>query len=348
MMVIRYGIVLLLIVLGPALAAAQDGQLSVRVTGQPGGNPLEGVRADLWVQGELQTPSPVSDAAGWITFDLRQAASPGDREVTVTISLVKTHFRRADLTRICAVSGPSGCMDIPFVMEPEVGSSAITNEEKALLEALISSAGVALFIMPYELLPAGSPELLPVSVLAASLDRAITTHIQSLEREDPGGAGMAPLPEISLIPVDSPGLSIAPTNFEKLRAIGAHVQALAVISGSAFMPSASQVEVSSNFLIIPGEIGQVRQRQRVDDRGLSTPLNPFELEARLSPAWAYNTLLAIGIREYALAKKTGQPDQLLRVYRYLVAARSDVSGREGVELHDLDALIKLIETELNL
>ena len=343
-----YLFVLFLVTLLPVAAAGEDGLLSVQVTRSPTGNPLEGVRADVWVQGRLQSPSLFTRGEGHLEFDLRQAARSDEQNVTVTITLHKANFRRADLSLVCSLRGRSDCTGITIEMEPVAGSSTITEKEKELLQDLVSNVGVALFMLPYEQLPAGTVGNLPLAVLATSLDRAITTQIQSLEREDAAGPQLEPLPAISLVPIEKPELAIAPTNFEKLRAIGTHLSALAVISGSAFMPDASRVEVSSNFLIIPGEVDQVRQRQRVDDRGLPTPLNPFELETRLSPVWGYNTLLALGVREYALAKITKEPAKLLRVYHYLVAARSDASEREGVELSDLNTLINLIEAELGL
>ena len=344
-------LILLLITLLPHELQAQDGMLSVQVVSLPAENPLEGVRVDLFVQGRLQSPSPVTNAAGLLLFDLKHAARPDERKVTVSLSFHKDAFRRLNLTRECSVRGPSGCSDVEIKMEPVSGSSVLTQEEKNLLKDLVSNVGIALFLMPYQQLPANGEGQLSLDVLATSLDRAITTQIQALERGEPSGPRLEPLPAISLIPLSSEELAIPATNFEKLRNIGEYVQGLAVISGSAFAPDTGRIEVSSNFLIIPGADAQVRQRQRVDDRDLPTPLNPFELESRLSPAWGYNTLLALGLREYALAKaatEPAQPAQLLRMYRYLVAARADASERAGMELNDLNTLIELIERELQL
>jgi len=343
-----YLFTLLLILLSPQGLQARDGLLSVRVLALPVGVPLEGVRVDIFVQGRLQASSPSTDAAGSLQFDLGQASRPGEREVSVSLSFHKQNFRRVDLTRICNVRGSSDCTDLSIEMEPVSGSSVLTRAEKDLLEGLVSNTGISLFLVPYQQLSTGGGEF-SLDLMAISIDRAITTQIQALERGQPGTAGLGPLPPVSLIPIASAELKVPPTNFEKLRSIGEHVQALAVISGSAFANDGEQLAVSSNFLIIPSSDARVRQRQRVDDRGLPIPLNPFEMESRLSPIWGYNTLLALGLREYALAKAS--PDrtrstQLLRLYRYLVAAKADASERAGVELNDLNTLIQLIETGL--
>jgi hypothetical protein len=330
---------------------AQDSLLAVQVVSLPAKTPLEQVRADLYVQGRLQSPAPLTDEAGRIRFDLQRAARSGEHDVTVTLSLHKTAFRRVDLTRVCKVSGPSGCSDITVEMEPVSGSSVLTEEEKRQLDRLVSNVGLALFLTPYQQLSAGDGGQVSLQVLAISLDRTIATQIQALERAQPNGSEMEPLPTISLIPLSSQAVAIPPTNFEKLRSVGEYVQALAVISGSTFAAHGDRLEVSSNFLIIPGPDARVRQRQRIDDPDLPAPINPFELETRLSPAWGYNTLLALGLREYALAKAapgSTRRAQLLRVYRYLAAARADASARNAAEVGDLNTMIELIESELGL
>lgn len=319
------------------------------VTGGVGGTPLREVRVDVLIVGDLTPKAAVTDAAGQYEATVT-ITKPLDKPLPVTLRFYKEGFEPfpTDSIQTCDFrSGP--CRVSAIQLAPSGGSSALTEEERTKLDSVKSTEGSTLFMLPYQVAhPLASKTPVNMKTLTDCLHIAISTQIQSLEG-DRELARFDPLEPVSLIAIP-PEVDIDGTNVERIKTVGHHVNALAVISGNGEVVRTSEaseiINVRSRFVIMPTN-GSAARQFLVDDRELPTAVfNSLELAEKLSPQWGHNTVFALCQREFEKAKQAKDHKALWRIRAYVSAQLHRASGDEKLKVGDLQRLLQRIDAEL--
>ena len=341
------GLVLLLAFSRPA--GAEPVRIVGTVTGGVSGTPVRDVRVDVLILGDLTPKAALTDMAGQYEATVK-TSKPLDKPVTVTLRFYKEGFDPypTDSIQTCDFR-PGACRVSSIQLAPSGGSSALTEEERTKLDSVKSTEGSTLFMLPYQVThPVASETPINMKTLTDSLQIAISTQIQSLEG-DRELARFEPLEPVSLMAVP-PEIDIDETNVERIKTVGHHLNALAVISGNGEVARTSEaseiINVRSRFVIMPTN-GNAARQFLVDDRELpSTLFNSLELAEKLSPQWGHNTVFALCQREFAKAKQAKDRKALWRIRAYVNAQLHRASGDEKLKVGDLQRLLLRIDEEL--
>jgi hypothetical protein len=334
-----------------ALAGVAEAR-TVRVSGKvltSTGSPLAAARVRIEVTGIGPQGSAVADPAGQFTAEVRLPEGPAGRPAVVTLLYSKDGYRSVNAVRECRPVS-SACAFPAVTLPAAAGASALSPEEQNALKGLRSQERNTLFLVPFRLEPEPAPAVrLDMPRLAESLRRAIVLRFQDLEDRE-GLRGFTPLPPVGLRTLP-PGV-ITPdeeADTEKLEAVGGHLNALALITGTGEVRaqgSKQLADVSAGFLALPA--GRESSKLWLVEE-LDVPvslLSSLRLSGRLSPLWGHSALLAVCRRELAEARAANDTARLRRVRAYLVAERSLAGGGEEIKVGEIDRLVSEIDREI--
>lgn len=324
---------------GVAMASLLEGVVVDSRTGQP----VAGVTISLNISGRDVASATETGTDGRFSVD---PASLFSEEELDTWSLAMTfaaqdYGERIQVSRT-PVRGQFILTGQTVKLDPTSGVGALSAELKAQLQALKSSNGKALFVVPYSI----SQEVqdrLPrnfMQILNFNIRRGISTHLQSLELDEiPDDISIQALP-----------VTLDQSNAEKLRIIGAELNALALVGGlgaageSAGQPPVTQL--SSEYIIIPKLNGFNPGTLYIDDRLLGNPLNATTLYKGMDALWGRNTVLAISALETRQGLLLKDPAKLELARRYLVAERAEIGSDNTLLLRKINKLIAYIDKNI--
>lgn len=230
--------------------------------------------------------------------------------------------------------------EIRATLTPE-SEAVLEPAERERLDRLVrGGARGPLFLVPYDL-PAEAANLSAAASterLRANLERAIVTHVQSNSLISTGGAV-----GLSLLPLD------AVKDVARLKSYGAHLKALAVITGFGALEDSGgrkQIVMSSTYVVVPTIASIDSFVIYVDDTLPADQLASPRLQERLSKLWGRTTVLALGMNEFRDARAAGDQARLRRVREYLRAERAGAGPGNDQFVTQLNRLIALLDREI--
>ena len=320
------------------------GTLAGRVVNAAGKEPLSGVSIDVEASGKRIALPLKSSEDGEFSFDPAAHFSPQELD---TYALILT-FSKKDYRPVTHVlrTGQRGQFqdpDLKVALESLTATRRIDIDVLQALRRSKSRTGTTLFLAPYIVETEGQAPIAEKMnrTLKFHLKRGINAHLQSLETEP-----MPPDVGIASIPVE-----VEAGNTEQARAYGAELNALAMVSGMAFVSDAVSeggVDVSSEYLIIPAVDEFQPNTMYVDDSFPLQDVQSSRLFERLHRLWGQNTVLALSLLEAGKALEHGDRGGLERALEYLEAEKRQAGPGSDVLVRHIDALTAIIEEELGL
>ena len=297
--------------------------------------------AEVQVQVEIRNVKtiPATDAQGRFQFDaatLFPAAELRDAG-GLMLKFSKPGFQSANkLLRLVPNQKPA---PVAMQLDPSGGSAALAPGDKQNLDKYAAAPGGApLFLIPYALsgVEASDPKKVN-EVLRANLERVIVTHLQA-------AAGGSAAVSLKLLPVSDAG------DIDRMRAYGAYLNALAVISGFGEMESAAgkkgTLGVSSTFLVVPQGDLIAAPVLYVDDELPADQVSSPRLYQHLSKLWGRSAVLALGVSEFRKATAGNDKDALKRIRKYLSKERAGTGPGDEALVSQLNVLIEAVDKEL--
>lgn len=323
------GLVLLVTAAGVAPASAQQ----ILGTVRGGAGPIAGASIGVEVNGVARS-GPGSSANGSFALDLTQLYArsvPGSADLLLQFS-APGHFTQARSMRVAqAAAAP-----LTIALLADSGGGTLSADDQQKLAPFVNASGSnALMLMPYDL-PAdlSTPKL--AERLRFNIERLVVTYVQGAWVADP------PSVAVRLMPLSGA------QDQDRLRAIGRHVNALAVVSGNGERVTANDLAISSSY-VIPPQTGPVKPLVAfVDDRIPASQLSSPELHRQLNRLWGRVTILAMAVRDLNAAPTTGTPrtDALKHVRAYLVAERANTGPLNAEFTGEIDRLLAMIAREV--
>jgi len=328
----RMRAVLALWLAGAALAAAAQ-QVSGTVRSSQA--PLPGALVQAEVDGTRRSAG-TTGADGSFSFDLRTVFG---RNIAPTSDLL-VHVSLAGFTPEARLSrvAEASAQPLQIVLRPSGGGSVLSQAERDKLAAFVTVGRTGpLMLVPYDL-PAmpGDPNL--NERLRSNIERLIVTYVQSVL-----GSGSGDL-ALRLLPVEGQ------RDIAKLRDLGQHVNALAIVSGSGERAAGSDTfMVTSTYVIIPQTTSFQPPTVFVDDQIPADKLGRTELHKQLSRLWGRVTVLAMAVRDYNAAPAGPPParkEALKRIRDYLTDERAGAGPGNTQFLAEINTLIAQIDQEV--
>ncbi|MCE9660443.1 MAG: hypothetical protein K8R60_18100 [Burkholderiales bacterium] len=297
--------------------------------------PVAGASLSTELNGERRAGGS-TDGAGAFGVDLATLYSrsvPGSADLLLQFSApgFVTTVRSMRVSQAAAAP-------LAVTMVPEGGGSALSAADQQKLAAFVNPAvgsGGALMLVPYDLpQELASPRL--SERLRFNIERFVVTYVQTALGSE------APSLAVRLMPLDGAH------DQDRLRAVGRHVNALAIVSGNGDRVGAGELAMSSSF-VIPPQAGPVKPMVAfVDDRIDAAQLSSPELHRRLNRLWGRATILAMAARDLNAAPASGptRVEALKRVRSYLVAERATTGPRNSEFVPEIDALLATIAREV--
>ena len=311
---------------------------TIQGTVRGGSAPVAGALVRIEVDGARRDAGS-TDSTGKFTIDLRstfgRSVAPG---ADVTLQFSQPSFRtEARLMRVADATAKP----IDIALTALTGSSALSAADLQRLAPFVTPVGTGpLMLVPYDL-PADGLNI-PVARLNEKLrfniERLIVTHAQSALGS--GATGLA----VKMLPLEGAH------DIDQLRAYGAHLKALAIVSGNGERTgTTNEVLVTSSYVIIPQTQAFQPPTVFVDDRISADQLGSPELHKHLSALWGRVTLLAMAVRDLNAASPTASPqrnDALKRVRSYLMTERAGAGPGNAQFIPEINVLIAQIDKEL--
>jgi hypothetical protein len=326
----------LLVALLPTIALAQD-PVSGQVLDQASGAPLAGVRVSVELSRRSVTLPTPTDAGGRFGLDPARLFDPTELDTDgVAFLFERDGYRSATKVKQLPRRGDVHIPPFAVRLEPQAGPSAPGCDQEAALQALRSSDGRTLFVVPYDL---GSAERSRDfnDRLLQTLKRRIQTHLQELNLDVAlGDVGLRALPG-----------SLAASDTERIRACGGTVNALAVAAGRVTpVDRGRDVVVESEYVIIPALARYRPTSLSIDDRLPMGELTASALSRRLHSLWGRSTLLALAIVEARDALAARDSARLEKARAWLVAERAQAGPGSETLMPSIGELLKLIDADL--
>jgi hypothetical protein len=323
--------------LAATTAFAQTAAVTGRVTDRSSGAALAGVRVVVELSGSgrsIALPAG-TDANGSFAFDPLQLFTAQERDTGgLALTFSKDGYR--GLTKVMRLPGRGdfGLGALEFGLEPQAAASGQACADADKLLPLRSQEGRTLFVVPYDV---GSSERLREfnDRLLLTLKRRIQTHLQQLNVESGvADVGLRALPE-----------KLGPADTETIRACGGTLNALAVAAGTV-TPSGADMEVESEYVIIP-TLPRFRPGSlSIDDRIPTEGLSATELGRRLDALWGRGTLLALAAAEARDALAAHDRSRLEKARSWLVAERAQTGRGNEALVQSITELLRHIDEEL--
>jgi hypothetical protein len=323
-------------VLAAAAALAQAAAVTGRVVDRATGAALPGVRVVVELSGSGRSVALPSgtDATGSFAFDPAQLFTSQERDTEgLALTFSKDGYR--ELTKVKQLPGRGdfrlGALE--FGLEPAAAPAGQACADADKLLPLRSQEGRTLFVVPYDV---GADRFREFNDrLLLTLKRRIETHLQELN-VDSGVAevGLRSLPE-----------KVAAADTEAIRACGGTLNALAVAAGTV-TPSGSEMEVESEYVIIPTLPRYRPGSLSIDDRIPAEGLSATQLGRRLDALWGRGTLLALAAAEARDALAAHDRSRLERARSWLVAERAQTGRGNETLVQSIAELLRHIDEEL--
>ncbi len=306
--------------------------------------PLAGVSIEVEASGHRKALPFNTSEAGEFSFDPAMHFSVQELDTyALIIAFTKNGYR--SVTRVFPTEqrGHFRVQGLVVALENISAAPSIQDEVLHALRRNKSSTGTTLFMIPYAF---ESESQTPLAeklnrTLKFHLKRGINAHLQSLETK-----AMPPDVGVSSLPVE-----IEAGNTEQVRAYGTELNALAMVSGMAFVsctPDQGGVDVSSEYLIIPAVAQFQPSTLYVDDFFQLKEVQSSRLFERLHALWGQNTVLALSLAEAGRALESGDRKGLERALDYLDAEKKQAGPGSDVLVRHINALTAIIEEELGL
>jgi hypothetical protein len=298
--------------------------------------------AEVQVQVEIRSVKtvPPTDAQGRFEFDATTLFSAAELRDAggLMLKFSKPGFQPANkLLRLLPSQAPA---PVAMQLDPSGGSAALAPDEKQSLDKYVAAPGSApLFLIPYALsgVEASDPKKVN-EVLRANLERVIVTHVQAS-----AAAGSAAV-SLKLLPMPDAG------DIDRMRAYGAYLNALAVISGFGEVEAAagkkSTLDVSSTFLVVSQGDLIGAPVLYVDDQLPANQVSSPRLYQHLSKLWGRSAVLALGVSDFRKASASKDKDALKRIRKYLQSERAGTGPGDEALLSQLNVLIEAVDKEL--
>lgn len=327
--------------LGTATAQATDLVVGGRVV-DDGGVPLAGAAVVLELSGEETSERTDADGRFAIDVGARFAADALDTEFA-NIRAERDGFRCELLLLEFQARGAVRAGEVVIPCQAVSGTTALDPADRELLDPLVSSHGRTLFVAPYLVTDdVGAPVASPVNtVLRDHVSLRIHSHLQSL-RETSGIAGEDY--EVSVVELP-PGFQVQAR--ERIRAVGQHLRAVAVVGGRGTL-AGERISFRSDFVMIPALPRVELPSAMVMDSMAVRDFFAADVIDGLSRKWGDYTLLALSVQEFRRAVDDGDAAGLERVRDYLIAERgtlgADARSRRLAET--ITQLVELIDEAL--
>jgi hypothetical protein len=276
-----------------------------------------------------------TDASGSFTFDPAQLFTSEERDTQgLSLTFSKDGYRGLTKVTRLPARGDFRLGALEFGLEPLAAPAAQACADADKLLPLRSQEGRTLFVVPYDV---GSSERLREfnDRLLLTLKRRIQTHLQELNVESGvADVGLRSLPE-----------KVAAADTETIRACGGTLNALAVAAGTV-TPSGSEMQVESEYVIIP-TLARFRPGSlSIDDRIPAEGLSAAQLGRRLDALWGRGTLLALAAAEARDALAAHDKARLERARSWLVAERAQTGRGNETLMQSIADLLRPIDEEL--
>jgi hypothetical protein len=323
--------------LAAAAAFPQTTVVTGRVVDLATGLALSGVRVVVELSGSgrsVALPAP-TDASGSFTFDPARHFSAPERDTEgLSLSFSKDGYRGLTKVRRLPGRGDFRVGPLEFRLEPLAAAAGGTCADADKLLPLRSQEGRTLFVVPYEVGPSERSREFNDRLLL-TLKRRIQTHLQELNVElGVAEVGLRSLPE-----------KVAAADTETIRACGGSVNALAVAAGTV-TPVGSEVEVASEYVIIPSLPRFRPGSLSIDDRIPREGLSASGLSRRLDALWGRGTLLALAIVEAREALAARDRARLEKARSWLIAERAQTGPGNETLVQSIAELLRHIDEEL--
>ena len=204
-----------------------------------------------------------------------------------------------------------------------------------------SAHGRTLYVAPYEVYPAANSA--EKERLNAIFDRVLINHILSfrtaLRLQNPPA-------EISVEKLNNP---VSLSNAERIRGLGAALNALGIITGEgevrAIQGGQLYVDLVSEFRVIPFLQSSREHRVQIQDNIPSGDLSPFRISKNLKKFWGQKAMIALAVKE--LGTSTGATNEMrLREIRELLSAVRNTMTEEDPLLVEVQTLMEYLDREL--
>jgi hypothetical protein len=324
------------VVLAAATAAAQT-VVSGRVLDHASGAALSGVRVVVELSGSGRSVAlpAATGAGGAFAFDPARLFTAQECDTEgLSLSFSKDGYRDLTKVRRLPARGDFHVGPLEFRLEPAAVPPGRTCADEDKLLPLRSQEGRTLFVVPYEVEPSEHAREFNDRLLL-TLKRRIQTHLQELNVESGvADVGLRSLPE-----------KVAAADTETIRACGGSLNALAVAAGTV-TPAGSEVEVESEYVIIP-TLPRFRPGSlSIDDRIPLEGLSASALGRRLDALWGRGTLLALAVAEARDALAAHDTPRLERARSWLVAERAQTGRGNETLVQSIAELLRHIDEEL--
>lgn len=223
---------------------------------------------------------------------------------------------------------------------PAPGSSAQEGEEDLCVER--SLLGRTVVLAPFAFFGE------EVEALAARFNQDLRVILRHRIEAYQSRLGL-PAADISAdISVAQLCLSLSSADGERLRQIGGHLNALAVVAGEGELlesPGEGRViELDSVFRTIPSFGGQGGLPVTIRDRIPDGSLRPSRVAEHLDDLWGKQALLAFALQRLGAGAGQDRPEERAALRRLLLAMRATMQAGEPL-LEPTSALIALLEEE---
>ena len=288
---------------------------------------------------DVKTISP-TDAQGGFQFDAATLFSAGELRGAggLMLKFSKPGYQSANkLLRLTPNQKPAL---VAIQLDPSTGSAALAPSDKQSLDKYAAApGGTPLFLIPYALSGVNASDPMKVNeVLRANLERVIVTHLQA------SAAGGSAAISLKLLPMSDAG------DIDRMRAYGAYLNALAIISGFGEVASTAgkknTLAVSSTFLVVPQADLVAAPVLYVDDELPADQVSSPRLYQHLSKLWGRSAVLALGVSEFRKATASKDTDALKRIRKYLRSERAGTGPGDEALVSQLNILIEAVDKEL--
>lgn len=204
-----------------------------------------------------------------------------------------------------------------------------------------STHGRTLYVAPYEIYPAGNP--VEKERLNAIFDRILINHILSFRT-----ALRLPNPpaEISVVKLNNP---ISVSNAERIRGLGAALNALGIITGEgearAIQGGQRYVDLVSEFRVIPLLQSYREHRVQIQDTIPFDDLSPFRISKDLKNFWGQKAMIALAVKELGESAGATNDTRLREIRELLSAVRNTMTGEDPL-LFEVQTLMDYLDREL--
>ena len=322
------------------VASVAQAACSMEATVTAEGQPLSGVSVSIRQAQNPFTTVGETDSDGRIRFETNPLAE-GILALTVHFqrdgfgTVTRLLWRQNDTDRCPAQNLGS------LRLERDTASLQLSDPSGDTDGTPPSAHGRTLYIAPYEIYPAGNP--VEKKRLNAIFDRVLINHILSFRT-----ALRLPNPpaEISVEKLHSP---ISVSNAERIRGLGAALNALGIITGEgearATQGGQQYVDLVSEFRVIPLLRSYREHRVQIQDSIPFGDLSPFRISKGLKKFWGQKAMIALAVKELGASTGATNETRLQEIRELLSAVRNTMTDEDPLVV-EVQTLMDYLDREL--